>query len=211
MCFDAQTSIVTFCIGTALNIYNIVKYNNKVVTAISLLWEWVLLMQLFDFFAWRNQPKNNKGNSTNKYAAKGAFIANVTQPIILSLLLLSSVENPTEHKVIAALTTFCYTCWTIYSSNKIPEVETLTPSGDCSNLRYHWWDDMGTVIPYMVTLVVVILLLVKPTTFAVLQLTFIMTTLLISFKYYSCGTGSVWCWFAAFAPLLVGPMWEYSN
>lgn len=211
MCWDSQTSIITFVIGTILNIWNIWHYKNATITAISLLWEWVLLMQIFDAFAWNNQPSGGKCNTANKWAAKGAFLANVSQPIMFALVMfaLTSDQMSVANKSAAAVVIMTYILWLLYATNYAPEVTCLTPKDDCRNLTYTWWQHFpGNASVYLVTLATLILIMVKPIKFASLQLSYIVATFIGSAYFYSCGVGSVWCWFAAFAPLLVGPMWE---
>lgn len=213
MCWDEKTSLLTFVIGTSFNIYNILHYKNTTITIISLLWQWVLFMQVFEYFAWKNQPKNGKCNQTNKTSAKFAYIANMTQPIILGLLFLAFQKGlSTENKVLAITVIMSYIGWVLYAANKAPEVSCLKKSDNCRNLNYSWWNDyLFGAGPYMIALFSLIFLLVKPFKFAVIQALFISISLLVSMKFYSCGTASMWCWIAAFAPLLVGPMWKMSQ
>ena len=221
MCWNAETSIITLVIGTILNVWNITYYKHPTITAISILWQYVLLMQLFEAVAWMNQPGNGKTcNNANKYAAKGAYLANVTQPIVFAVIMFAMQGhkgNDESHldqttKIIAACVLMGYTLWLLYATNKAPEVDCLKPETECGNLTFTWWQHFeGNAMVYMVALISLILLMVKPFKFAAMQLSYIVATFLISAYFYSCGVGSVWCWFAAFAPLLVGPMWEASQ
>ena len=47
MCFNEYVSFGTFIIGTILNLLVIFLIKTKEAIAIALIWEWVLLMQLF--------------------------------------------------------------------------------------------------------------------------------------------------------------------
>lgn len=215
MCWDARTSWVTLILGTLLNIWNVWRYKNPTIIAVSVLWEWVLLMQFFEAFAWNNQPKDGGiCNATNKWAAKGAYLANVSQPIVLALTMfaLTGDKIGTDAKIAAAVIIMMYILWLLYAVNYAPEVTCLTPQDDCGNLTYTWWHQFpGSANFYMFALILLILLMVKPLKFALMQLVYIVVTFVGSAYFYSCGVGSVWCWFAAFAPLLVGPMWEASK
>ena len=212
MCLDAQTSWITLVIGTVLNIWNVWYYKDTTITSISLLWEWVLLMQFFEAIAWTNQPTSEGNcNSTNKWAAKGAYLANVSQPIVLAFVMFTfkGDELCFETKMTAAIVILMYTLWLLYATNYAPEVTCLTPKDDCGNLTYTWWQEFpGNAAFYLGTLVLLILVMVKPLEFAVMQLGYITLTFIVSAYFYSCGIGSMWCWFAAFAPLLTGFMWE---
>ena len=219
MCFNAPISWMTLIIGTIFNIFNIFYFNNATITATSLLWQWVLLMQLFDAIGWMNQPAGGPGsnncNSTNKFVANGAFLANVTQPIVLALLFFALQGDliSQENKILAASVTLIYTLWLVYSSNQIDEVNCLRPNTGCSNLAYSWWEQFpGSASMYMLALVLLILLLARPMKFALMQLTYITLTFIISSYVYKCGgVPSVWCALAGLAPVLVGPMWYLSQ
>lgn len=233
MCFDTTTSLTTFAIGTTANVWNVSYYDAPIVRVVSLLWQWVLTMQLADAVAWQTQPKNGEVcSTTNNYASKLAFLFNVTQPIILIVLLMSldlesmGVSKAAKNTALGIL--MVYVMWLLYVSNKIPEVQCLVPGGTsiddpsmrsgtseaekCDHLTYDWWSRFpGSVSMYWLTLAVGVLLLIKPTSFALAQMAYITATFLISLKWYRCGTGSVWCWFAAFAPIYTAITWEVIN
>lgn len=219
MCFSAPVSWVTLIIGTIFNIFNIFYFKNATITATSILWQWVLLMQLFDAIGWMNQPEKGPGsnecNTVNKIAANGAYLANVTQPIVLALAFfaLQSDLISQQNKIAGAIVTLVYILWLVYSSNKIDEIKCLRPNTGCSNLAYSWWEQFpGSASVYIGALALLILLLARPMKFALMQLTFITLTFIISSYVYKCGSlPSVWCALSAMAPLLVGPMWYYSQ
>lgn len=215
MCWNERTSWITLVVGTLLNIWNIWHYKETAIVAISVMWQWVLLMQFFEAFAWRNQPQpGQKCNSTNTFAAKGAYLANVSQPIILALTILALDKGnlPRENKVTASAIILMYVLWLLYATNKAEEVECLKPGDKCGNLTYTWWQQFpGNAGMYLITLSLLVFLLLKPFKFAAMQFVYIAGTFLGSAFFYSCGIGSVWCWFAAFAPLLLGPMWKMSQ
>jgi len=215
MCLDAQTSIITLVIGTVFNIWNVLHYKDPSITAVSILWQWVLLMQAWEALTWLNQPeKGEKCNPMNTFAAKGAYLSNVTQPIVLALVVfaINSESITDQGKIAAAVIIFMYILWLLYAANKAPEVECLKPGKDCRNLTYTWWKDfpLGASV-YMASLFFLIIILIKPLKFALMQLAYIIITFIVSAYFYSCGIGSVWCLLAAFAPILVGPMWEASK
>jgi hypothetical protein len=213
MCWDERTSWTTFVLGTVFNVFNIFYFRDPVITVISILWEWVLMMQFFEAKAWGSQPSGKGPCSVqNKNAAAGALVANVTQPIILALGLIAFTPVPVENKILAMTVTFAYICWLTYALNKSQPHECLKPSESCSHLDLVWWKNFpGGALPYMVTLVMVILLLLRPMDLAWFELTFILATLAVSSVFYSCGAGSMWCWFAAFAPLATGAYWYYTR
>lgn len=219
MCFDAKLSIATLVVGTLINAFNIFYFKDPTITAASLLWEWVLLMQLFDGIAWLNQPSPNAHgaasgcNKANKFAAKGAMIANVLQPVVLAILFfaLQSDKISDTNKVLSAIITLIYLVWAIYVTNKIPEVTCLKNEGNCSNLGYSWWTNFeGSASVYIFTLASLILLMPRPLDFAIMQLAYITFTFIVSSWLYSCGIASVWCLFSAFAPALI-TLWKLNS
>lgn len=211
MCFSARVSFLTLGIGTVFNLYNIFHFQDPTITATSILWQWVLLMQLFDGIAWLNPPTaDGECNTANRFAAKGAFIANLLQPVVLALAFfaLQSDKISPNNKILASSLTLIYLVWSLYVSNKIPEVTCLKQANDCDNLNYSWWNQFpGSASVYMFVLMFLILLMARPLDFAVMQLSFITLTFIVSALVYSCATASIWCLFSAFAPILI-TMWK---
>lgn len=199
MCWDQKTSITTFVVGTLFNLFNIFYFKNTTITVVSLIWQWVLLMQLFEAIGWGSKP----GSSQNKMAAQGAMIANITQPIIVGLLLVAFSPVSTTNKAAAMTLIFGYICWLLYSLNNAPTFETLSTSKDCYHLDLVWWKHLpGGGMMHILTLVGVLALLLRPMEFMIFETGFIIAALALSMMFYSCGAGSIWCWFAAFAPML---------
>lgn len=215
MCWDKQTSIITFILGTVVNIFNIFYFRTTIITLLSIIWEWVLLMQLFEAIAWDSQPgADGECSKQNKWAANGAMIANVTQPIIIALILVAFTPVSTQNKIIAMTLVFAYICWLLYALNSNPPFKCLKPTDNCENLDLAWWNKFpGGAIPYMIVLAVVFFLLLRPIDVAWASIIFILVTSGISSTFYNCGGnwGSVWCWFAAFAPIITGLYWYYTR
>lgn len=206
MCWDEHTSVVTFVIGTVFNIFNVWYFRDTTITIISLMWQWVLLMQLFEAIAWKNQNNPIK----NKWAANGALIANVTQPIFVALALIAFTNVSTQNKVLAMVLVFLYIVWLIYALNQNKPFNELKPSESCDHLDLVWWKKFpGGASVYLIVLLCVLVLLLRPKKLMLFETGFIFVTLAISAVFYSCGTGSMWCWFAAFAPIATGLYWNY--
>ena len=176
-------------------------------------------MQIFEALSWRSQT--NRSSLTHFWASNGAFLANVTQPIVVGLLCLALFKNTsTKAKLIAVAVMLGYIIWLIYKSNKISPVGELTPNPDCSHLNLSWWDKMSfeigdaTVhgaVPYFICLYSVLFLLLRPTNLMLFSMCYITVAFLISACMYTCGTGSVWCWLAAFAPLFTWLYCKYAE
>ena len=199
MCWNEPVSWATLIIGTLLNIFNIYYFRDKQVTAISLAIQWVLLMQFFEALAWRDQECGN----LNRFATKGALIANVTQPIVACLLLIFVSPASNSCKAAAAILTLLYTAYIIYElRGGIGKYNCLRPATACHHLDLAWWKDISA-LPYMIALFGVIILLVRPFSLALMLGGYVALALLLSVHFYHCGAGSIWCWFVAALPLVL--------
>ena len=201
MCWDEKTSWTTFIIGTTFNILTLSLFcrskNEKVkrwVLPLFLLWEFVLLMQVFDALGWRNP--------SSQFATKGAMIANITQPLLVFLVLVFASPVSAPRKQIALILMMAYLGLACVSLQP-DKYNKLAPAKGCKNIDYSWWKDIpaGGIV-YTISIVASIFLLIDDTVIASVQGGFILLGLVMSMMFYRCGTASVWCWMAAFAPLL---------
>ena len=81
MCFDAKTSAITFTIGALSSIYlfyNGIKTNNKANKLFSLVVILTSLMQLIEYFLWKNQ----KCKKTNHMFSLLIIVVLILQPIL---------------------------------------------------------------------------------------------------------------------------------
>ena len=196
MCLDFKTSVTTLSIGTIFNIIGIMLYKNVEYLPYVITWQWVLLMQVFDAIAWKTQ----NCNKTNQQVAKLAYIANIMQPIVVFMSSILITKVSMNFKLISTMVISLYMIQVLYQSPNI-EFNCLTPKKDCKHLNYNWWDNINP-IGYMIALFTTLLLIYRPFTLSMINLIYIIITLIISSTVYKCGTASMWCWFAAFAPLI---------
>ena len=78
----------------------------------------------------------------------------------------------------------------------------LTTKQNCSHLDYYWWENLGKNSTFIYLIVLLSLtIIIRPIKFAIFTGLYIIITLIISSFIYPCGAGSIWCWFAAFAPI----------
>jgi hypothetical protein len=203
MCVNAETSISAFVVGSFFNFLVAKSTSNVNYLMIAGVYEFALIMQLFDFIAW----KDPECKSYNKIATKGAFVFNILQPIvfIIILLIFSQVESKISKIIVGCLLLFYtgFIIYKIYYSTETP-IDCLKPSINCKNLYYKWWKNIGDygIIAYTIPIIISILLLVKSFKFSLIHSIYFIITLLISNKYYSCGTASMWCLFATGGPIL---------
>jgi hypothetical protein len=102
---------MTLAIGTLLNIFNIVYFRDTTLTLVSIGIQWLLLMQLFEALAWRDQ----ECGSLNKFATNGALIANVTQPLIVCMLFLTFSSASQGCKIAALSIAMAYISYVLYT------------------------------------------------------------------------------------------------
>lgn len=199
MCFNETASWFAFIGISIVNIISMVYMKEQKYTAIALIFQWILLMQLFDALAWRNEDCNS---TMNKVATKGAFLANVTQPIVAFLLLIVLLSGSTSQieKGIVAIVILFYTMWLLNGTMNV-KMTCLKKGDGCSNLNYYWWNDLQPVFMYFISLILVLLILIKPLKLSLYVCGIIMAMFAISTIYYGCGVASTWCFFAAFIPL----------
>lgn len=203
MCWDIETSLTTLAIGTVFNAFNVYKFSKSYpqIVPISVVFQWTLLMQLFEAMAWYSQ----KNPDMNSKAAEYAMVANVTQPIVTVFILLVCMSDlPIENKAVAVGAVFAYTCWLLLELNNQDKFKVLKPKHGCEHLDLVWWSKFrGKCIPYLVVLFTVLILLLRPVNDMVVTTSYIFISLVLSYFIYPCGTGSMWCWFAAFAPVFM--------
>jgi phage-related protein len=199
MCFDVKTSVTTFIIGTVFNIIGCIIYNfNPTFVSLAVLWQFVLLMQIADALAWLN---TQCGSLTNKAATLLAYIANITQPLVVFLVFMLTTSVSFERKFSASVLIFVYLSYMLISSNTFTDTELcLTPTNNCNSLSYYWWTPTKGQL-YFITIISIILLLLSPLSLSMGSCAYITFTLVISKLVYRCGVPSIWCWLAAFAPI----------
>jgi hypothetical protein len=201
MCWNSTTSLIAFITGTLINIYMFNKYkNNKTIIIICIAYEWALFMQLLEYFIWNDI---NCKTNTNKIASLLALFFNITQPIIVYILLMTNSNVSYILKVISTLLILFYTFYTLYYIfNNLSNYNCVTKRPNCSNINLKWWDDIkfgGTI--FGITLFLIILLLLRPVQLSVPIVIYLIITSLISSKFYSCGTASIWC--LLYVPLIL--------
>ena len=203
MCVNAETSISAFVTGTFFNILVARSTSNVNYLMIAGIYQFTILMQLFDFIAWKDQECTRPNNIATRFA----FIFNILHPVIIILILLLFTQvNNLKFKIIIVCLMFLYISfitYNLYYSTTKP-IDCLKPTDSCKNLYYKWWDKIGdyTLVAYLIPIISSFLLLLKSFTFSAIHIVYIIISLLASTKYYSCGTASTWCLFASGGPIL---------
>ena len=204
MCWNEPVSWTTLGIGTAVNAFNVVKYNDPLLNRITLLIQWLLLMQLFEALAWRDQ----ECGKLNEFATNGALIANFTQPIVVFLAFMINNNDVSDYnKSVACFIILMYISYIMYSQNNSPNYSCINPTETCSHLELIWWRKTNGGV-YVFTLFALFALLIRPIKVALFVGGYIAIALVVSMLFYSCSVGSMWCWFVAFAPILLSIFWK---
>lgn len=197
MCWSENTSWVAFILGSLINFYFLQEYlssKNDLLIAISFLWQWILLMQLFEAFIWKNQSCGN----TNKNVSRLAYLANITQPILTFFALFLVVQNKSELQKGLSIALIMFYILAIMKITSSPEC-TLAREG---NLHYSWWDGSKYSGPlYVLTLSLLFLILGYNNSLLMYHLLFILLALFLSMKFYKNAVASVWCFFVVIGPL----------
>ncbi len=204
MCWDAKTSLLTFILGTIVNIYTYNHFTSENIKMICIVWQWIICMQLAEFFIWSGLDCNNPNQ--NKTGTKMALFLNILQPLIVYIVIMcfSSNKISTFNKIVASVLIIVYMSFMLVKFNEVPEYTQLEPSKECCNLNLKWWQDIPySGLIYCFTLFSIILLLFSPFKLAMFISAYIFIALIISMKFYSCGQPSIWCWLVVPLPIIV--------
>jgi hypothetical protein len=222
MCFDETTSLLTFLLGTLLNVtvaYIVITRNysfGALRLAILALWQFALLMQLPEAAQWRHLSKSTDPTSAHKNAAHTAYWLNTLQPAAAALLLgiVAMVSGRTRLgcALLAAVPALTFTALAVLNAAPLlrqhPDIRPLqygTSAQSCAHLNLHWWNKHSSLyraLPLYVAGIAAPLLLL-PLRLAIVQYVAFFGTLAISQLLYPCGTASLWCWSVAAAGLTV--------
>ncbi len=195
MCISERVSWTTLVLGSVLNILILIYLaripDTKAIIPMILIlgWQYALLMQIPDALAWRYP--------TSQYPGKLAFILNVTQPLVLFILVVIALTKLGISLVrllpaIIALTV--YSILTIKDAVKRKDYN-IQPPEQCRYLSYSWWTGHKYLF-YVLSIVLTILCLAPAWGYIALSLT-IFTVSIIAAKLVAgenCSPGSLWCW-----------------
>lgn len=211
MCWDANTSILTFILGTILNVYTFSYFPSKNIKLLCIVWQWILCMQIAEFFIWNAINSNN--DNQNKLGTKMALILNILQPVIIYVVCMcfSNDKLSITKKILSSILIIFYMSYMLLKFNENPEYKKLNPSEKCINLNLKWWKDIpSSGLIYCITLFSLILLLFSPFKLAIITVLYIFIALLISKKFYNCGQPSIWCWLVVPMPIIVALIEKYN-
>jgi hypothetical protein len=205
MCYTATDSLAGYIINSISSIllYNISSNGQFKVMALFLLF--VGQMQIFDFIFWKNQ----NCNILNKLATKFAIGFNHLQPIMLFILQsFYGFKQSTFSLIIFILYLISGIFYNIEAFNKV----------DCTLdngvMKWDWNHLDGSLIYYFFFVAYLFLASFnfKDNLFKIIAAIVTLLTILIAHKtpILNKSVGRIWCYYAAFMPLLFMGLYYYS-
>jgi hypothetical protein len=213
MCYNYEVSITTFLLGTFLTLINFYCFNkNNLYLLITFIW-WggAILMQLWETLLWKNYKC--------KLISKIAMINNLIQPI-LWLLILFIPGYIKKQKINVKMIFVIVALYIFYVSQYFKNDYGCIKTKEGINLK--WWNNnIGGFIYILVQILLFTLIL--PKKIMKYQLLIFLVSLFLGnlFKIYQYKpktfnellyeifspkkfgiAGSIWCWVAAFSPLI---------
>ena len=196
MCYSYEVSVITFLIGTILTAMNIYMFkSNPVYVCISIMWFAGISMQFWEALLWKNYKC--------KTISKIAMINNLIQPIaLLTCLFIPGYiknNNINLYLVMGVLGFYC-----MYMSRYFMKDYGCIKEKD--GIKLKWWENVGSAI-YVITMVILIKL-VLPGQMSNYQVILFLSSLALGgllgkkFRSDDPHIASIWCWVAAFMPLI---------
>jgi len=211
MCISAEVSLLAFIVGTGFNIKVFIDANNNPnenninYKLIAVMYQFVVFMQLFDMMVWLDKGCKSYG----KIGTLLAFFNTMLQPVFIIVLFLLFTQELNIYKKLASFVTLLVYVGSIaymfyYNPNNIKPIDCMYIKDGCSEMFYKWTDNLYPYgkLSYILSISISILLLIKSSTFASIQVIFFVGIYLLSRTLYECGMPSVWCLYACLAPML---------
>lgn len=130
MCFNEEASWISLGCTTTVNVISMILIRDSRYLMIALLWQWIIIMQLAEGLAYRGRATNNKW--LNSFSCQMALLANVSQPLMLSVLgfLCSGKDIGKNYLAMAFIVTILYSAYLIVVFWKAPAYLCLKKSCD---------------------------------------------------------------------------------
>jgi len=199
MCFNADVSISTYFAGIIGSFF----LYNKGYQKEALFYFFVIQMQLVEYFLWKDQTCSE----FNKFITKIAIILNHLQPVILYILI--KYFNDGRTFILPKWTdilVLIYSIATIYYTKQAMtnDCSLITPESS-PHIEWLWNNTKYCEIYYTIFLITVLSLIYFGLSNGQLHASIIFVGYLVSFFVYykKKSVGSLWCFYAAFAPWLL--------
>lgn len=209
MCFNAEVSITTYMIGI---VFSIILYLRGFKTE-ALFYGWVCHMQLIEFVLHLSQSRDHRTVSINKVLTRIGIIVNHLEPYVLyAAILVFNRGNITRmNMIIMHVYMALMVPPTLYFSKDVVarDIEpTNYKIGHCESTKLIWkWNYRNNSGMYYIMFIVALVLLFYYGGFdkrrSMYNIIAAITTYTVSWVIYKDekAVGSMWCFFAAFAPL----------
>lgn len=204
MCYSYEVSVITFLIGAGLSAINFFMFKNKpVYVCITLIWFFAVSIQFWEALLW-------KGVNCN-FISKMLMINNLIQPLIwLSFLFIPGyIKNNNINLYLVALVAGIYGIYVLQYFNK--DYGCIKTN---NGINFKWWDNIGGWL-YIIACPILTKLLIKGE-MGNYQTALVIGSLLIGhllskkFKTGKDHLASVWCWVAAFVPLINNVLFSHN-
>lgn len=199
MCFNAPVSLITFIIGIvgSIRLYLLGQKPEAIFFA------WVCLMQLIEFFLWRNQSCND----VNKKFTYAGMIVNHLEPVVLWIAILYYNKKLPDwvniSMVLYLILMFLYTKG-LLKNRKDFECTEVTEE---STPHLHWKWNYGNYYKLFYSFFLICLIILsfygvdKGYVSAGITLISYAISYVVYDKYKS--VGAMWCFLAAFCPWII--------
>jgi hypothetical protein len=201
MCFSADVSLGTFISGIICSVlcFSLGTPESKI---IGMFFGFVIFMQLIEYLLWKHQ----ECDSINKNLTIAGMVLNHLQPIVLFLVVILFNKNiPSNNLKIMLIAVLIYTVSIICYSLQFKNDCTNKSNPNNSHLIWKWNNMDYASIIYLVFLSVMMLVTYlgmpahKVVNTMVVLISFIVSAIIYGKQEVA---GALWCFFAAFAPLI---------
>jgi hypothetical protein len=205
MCFNYETSLFTFLVGTIFSVI-LMEYGNVEFMAenetTGIFFMFISLIQLMDFLFWID-IKNDYG--INKIVTILGPLFNVSQPIIFYLIKCfyykPNVFSMKNFNLPVALLNAAYLIYFIIMYKQFLSQGELTTSTKNGHLDWPWLQFASTNF-YLLVLAVNIFYLFD-IKYALVLFGIVYAFLGLSMKYFNYNAGELWCFFGSFVPFIM--------
>jgi len=202
MCYDKQTSITTYSIGTisSLLLLNSTNVSYKIAGVFFLF---VSQMQMIEYLLWNDYTCNKFNINISNFGS----VLNHAQPIILYLALryYNKNLNDFQKNILNLIISIYIISLILYSRNVYPLDCTTITNDNPPHLYWTWNEKKNNIKFYMIFLSSLILLSYFgfPKSYNVYMALICLGTYIYSFIKYKDTkvVGAMWCWIAAIVPL----------
>jgi hypothetical protein len=208
MCFNAEVSLITYIIGLFGSFY-LYQQNYK---PEAIFYGLVIQMQLIEFLLWKNQPCNGNDEKNKKISTVGLFINHI-EPFILwfAIIYFSKIKLPIMIHIFMcffAILTF------FYVKNILKDIQCTTVTEESEpHLHWLWNEGENKKIFYILFLLSLIFLSYYGLEHGVINSFLVLFSFSISLAIYGKkhSAGAMWCFAAAFAPIILSLIYHYLN